>query len=35
MDALCSHHAIVISGNVKPELLQLAKIFGMQAMDLS
>ena len=35
MDALCSHHSIVISGDVKPELLQIAKIFGMQAMDIS
>lgn len=35
MDALCSHHSLVISGDVKPELLQLAKIFDMQAVDLS
>lgn len=35
MDALCSHHAIVIAGDVKPELLQLARIFEMKAMDLS
>lgn len=28
MDALCSHHSLIISGNVKPQLLQLAKIFG-------
>lgn len=35
MDALCSHHSLVISGDVKPELMQIAKIFDMQAMDLS
>lgn len=35
MDALCSHHSLVISGDVKPELLQLAKVFGMKAVDLS
>ena len=35
MDALCSHHSLIISGNVKTELLQLAKIFHWEAMDLS
>lgn len=28
MDALCSHHAMIISGDVAPTLLQLAKVFG-------
>jgi L-fucose isomerase-like protein len=27
MDLLCSHHSLIIMGNVKPQLLQLAKIF--------
>ena len=28
MDALCSHHSLIISGDVAPELLQIAKVFG-------
>lgn len=35
MDALCSHHSLIITGDVKPQLLQIAKIFNMTAMDLS
>lgn len=31
MDALCSHHSLIISGDVKPQLLQVAKIFGFEA----
>ena len=31
MDELCSHHSLIISGNVKPQLLQLAKVFGFKA----
>lgn len=27
MDELCSHHSLIIEGNVKPYLLQLAKVF--------
>ncbi|MEF9988578.1 MAG: hypothetical protein RR797_05840, partial [Christensenella sp.] len=27
MDMLCSHHSMIIVGNVKPELMQLARIF--------
>ena len=34
MDALCSHHSLIISGNVKPQLLQLAKVFGFNAIEL-
>lgn len=30
MDSLCSHHSLVISGNVTPQLRQLAKVFGFQ-----
>ena len=32
MDALCSHHSLIISGDVKVELQQLAKVFDMKAM---
>ncbi len=32
MDALCSHHSLIIKGNVKVELQQLARIFDMKAM---
>ena len=32
MDALCSHHALIISGDVRVELQQLAKVFDMKAM---
>lgn len=35
MDALCSHHSLIITGDVKPQLLQIARIFDMKAMDLS
>ncbi|NLG02980.1 MAG: hypothetical protein GX567_03960 [Clostridia bacterium] len=28
MENLCSHHSIVISGEAKPQLLQIAKVFG-------
>ena len=31
MDALSSHHSLIISGDVAPALLQLAKVFGWQA----
>ena len=31
MDELCSHHSLIISGKVKPQLLALAKVFGFSA----
>lgn len=31
MDALSSHHSLIISGDVTPALLQLAKVFGWEA----
>jgi hypothetical protein len=31
MDALCSHHALIVQGNQKPALLQMAKVFGFEA----
>ena len=31
MEELCSHHSLIITGNVKPQLLQLAKVFGFSA----
>ena len=31
MDALCSHHALIVQGNQKPALLQMAKVFGFDA----
>ena len=34
MEALSSHHALIITGNVKPQLLQLAKVFGWEATEL-
>lgn len=34
MDALCSHHSLIISGDVKPQLLQVAKVFGFEAIVL-
>ena len=32
MDALCSHHALIITGDTAPALRQVAKIFGWEAM---
>ena len=34
MDKLCSHHSLLITGNVKPQLEQLAKVFGFETMVL-
>ncbi len=31
MEALCSHHSLIITGDVTPALLQLAKVFGWEA----
>lgn len=28
MDALCSHHSLIISGDVKPQLMKVAQVFG-------
>jgi len=30
MDALCSHHSLIITGDVAPQLKQLAKVFDME-----
>lgn len=30
MDNLCSHHSLIISGDVIPQLLQVAKVFGFE-----
>lgn len=30
MDNLCSHHSLIISGKVKPQLVQMAKVFGFE-----
>ena len=34
MDNLCSHHSLIISGDVIPQLNQLAKVFGWQVTEL-
>ncbi len=34
MDALCSHHSLIISGNVKPQLLKTAEVFGWETVCL-
>ena len=34
MDALCSHHSLIISGDVRPQLRQLAKVFGFNVIEL-
>jgi hypothetical protein len=34
MDALCSHHSLIITGDVKPQLLQLARVFGWDVTEL-
>jgi len=34
MDNLCSHHSLIIAGNVKPQLIQLAKVFGFNTVEL-
>ena len=34
MDALCSHHSLIISGDVVPQLIQLARVFGWQTVEL-
>ena len=34
MDALCSHHSLIISGDVAPQLRQLARVFGWETMEL-
>lgn len=34
MDALCSHHSLIIVGDVRSQLLQLAKVFGWSVTEL-
>lgn len=34
MDTLCSHHTLIISGDVKPQLRQLARVFGWSVSEL-
>jgi len=34
MEELCSHHSLIIAGNVRPQLIQLAKIFGFETIIL-
>lgn len=34
MDALCSHHSLIISGNVAPQLRQLSRVFGWETTEL-
>jgi len=34
MENLCSHHSLIISGNVAHELLQVAKVFGWETIEL-
>ncbi len=34
MDALCSHHSLIISGDVRPQLAQMAKVFGFNIIEL-
>ena len=34
MDALCSHHSLIISGDVRPQLRQVARVFGWDTTEL-
>lgn len=34
MDNLCSHHSLIITGDVRPQLRQLAKVFGWAVTEL-
>lgn len=34
MDELCSHHSLIIVGDVRPQLRQLAKVFGFSVTEL-
>ena len=34
MDNLCSHHSLIVSGDVRPQLRQLAKVFGWEVTEL-
>lgn len=34
MDALCSHHSLIIVGDVRPQLRQVAKVFGWEVAEL-
>lgn len=34
MDELCSHHSLIITGDVRPQLRQLARVFGFDVTEL-
>lgn len=34
MDALCSHHSLILTGSMKPQLLQIAKVFGFDVTEM-
>jgi len=34
MDNLCSHHSLIVSGDVRPQLRQLAKVFDWEVIEL-
>ena len=34
MDELCSHHSLIIAGDVRPQLRQLAKVFGFSVTEM-
>jgi hypothetical protein len=34
MDELCSHHSLIIVGDVRPQLRQLAKVFGFSVTEM-
>ncbi len=34
MDELCSHHSLIVAGDVRPQLRQLAKVFGWEVSEL-
>jgi hypothetical protein len=34
MEELCSHHSLIVTGDVRPQLRQLAKVFGWQVISL-
>ena len=34
MDELCSHHSLIITGDVRPQLRQMARVFGWKVSEL-
>lgn len=34
MDELCSHHSLIITGDVRPQLRQMARVFGFNVVEL-